>query len=56
MTRPFGATMGDLLTKTPKQGGLGFGALGSSAVLLLLIVWSMKYGRAAEDDTKGAAA
>jgi uncharacterized membrane-anchored protein len=46
LTRPFGATMGDLLTKTPKQGGLGFGTIGSSAVLLailfMLIYWSMR--------------
>jgi len=34
LTRPFGATMGDLLTKTPDKGGLGFGTIGSSAVLL----------------------
>ena len=46
LTRPFGATMGDLLTKTPDKGGLGFGTLGSSAVLLAilfaLIMWSMR--------------
>lgn len=44
LTRPFGATMGDLLTKSPEQGGMGFGTIGSSAILLLvlagLIVWS----------------
>lgn len=34
LTRPFGATFGDLLTKTPAKGGIGFGTLGSSAVLL----------------------
>jgi uncharacterized membrane-anchored protein len=33
-TRPFGATLGDTLTKTPAQGGLGFGTVGSSAVLI----------------------
>jgi uncharacterized membrane-anchored protein len=37
LTRPFGATMGDLLTKSPQQGGLGFGTIGSSAVLLALL-------------------
>jgi uncharacterized membrane-anchored protein len=46
LTRPFGATMGDLLTKTPKQGGLGFGTIGSSAILMLilslLIYWSVR--------------
>jgi uncharacterized membrane-anchored protein len=44
LTRPFGATFGDLLTKTPEKGGLGFGTIGSSAVLfailLSLVVWT----------------
>ncbi|WP_421739062.1 hypothetical protein [Caulobacter sp.] len=38
LTRPFGATMGDLLTKTPAKGGLGFGTIGSTAVLLAILV------------------
>lgn len=38
LTRPFGATMGDLLTKVPAKGGLGFGTIGSSAVLIALLV------------------
>lgn len=38
LTRPFGATMGDLLTKTPDKGGLGFGTTGSTAVLLIVLV------------------
>ncbi len=38
LTRPFGATFGDLLTKPPVHGGLGFGTVGSSAVLLGLLV------------------
>lgn len=46
LTRPFGATMGDLLTKMHKQGGLGFGTVGSSLVLLsilvVLILWTSK--------------
>ena len=37
LTRPFGATFGDLLTKTPAQGGLGFGTIGSSAILAGLL-------------------
>ncbi len=37
LTRPFGATMGDLLTKSPAQGGLGIGTLGSSLVLLAIL-------------------
>jgi uncharacterized membrane-anchored protein len=38
LTRPFGATMGDLLTKSPDKGGLGIGTAGSSAVLLTILV------------------
>ncbi len=38
LTRPFGATFGDLLTKTPAKGGLGFGTIGSSAVLLSILL------------------
>ncbi len=38
LTRPFGATFGDLLTKPPAKGGVGFGTIGSSAVLLSILV------------------
>lgn len=45
LTRPFGATMGDLLTKTHEKGGFDLGTIGSSAVLggilALLIGWSI---------------
>lgn len=34
LTRPFGATLGDVLTKPYSKGGLDFGTVGSSAVLL----------------------
>jgi uncharacterized membrane-anchored protein len=34
LTRPFGATFGDFLTKTQNQGGLNFGTIGSSLILL----------------------
>ena len=50
LTRPFGATFGDLLTKPVAAGGLNFGTTGSSAVLagvlsLFLIVnlWQHKH-------------
>jgi uncharacterized membrane-anchored protein len=33
LTRPFGATFGDLLTKTHDKGGLNFGTAGSSIIL-----------------------
>lgn len=38
LTRPFGATFGDLLTKPLPKGGLGFGTIGSSAVLALILM------------------
>ncbi|MEI7511229.1 MAG: hypothetical protein WCJ84_03675 [Candidatus Peregrinibacteria bacterium] len=37
LTRPFGATFGDLLTKMPEKGGLGFGTIGSSLVLFTIL-------------------
>jgi uncharacterized membrane-anchored protein len=37
-TRPFGATLGDTLTKTTAQGGLGLGTIGTSAALLALTI------------------
>jgi len=50
LTRPFGATFGDLLTKTEEKGGLGFGTKGSSlilfTILLVLIIYeSIKHRR-----------
>jgi uncharacterized membrane-anchored protein len=38
LTRPFGATFGDLLTKPHVKGGLEFGTIGSSLVLASLLV------------------
>lgn len=37
LTRPFGATLGDVLTKPLEKGGLGFGTVGSSAVLAVVL-------------------
>jgi len=49
LTRPLGATMGDLMTKTRAEGGLDFGTAGSSAVLggvlIFFIVLSMRKHR-----------
>ncbi len=39
LTRPFGATMGDLLTKSHEKGGFGFGTIGSSLVLAFILVF-----------------
>jgi uncharacterized membrane-anchored protein len=38
LTRPFGATLGDFLTKPYEKGGLDFGTIGSSAVLAAVLV------------------
>jgi uncharacterized membrane-anchored protein len=43
LTRPFGATFGDVLTKSPEQGGVGFGTVGASlvfaSILVILIIY-----------------
>ena len=52
LTRPFGATLGDVLTKAPSVGGLGLGTLGSLAVLfsvLALLVTRESWARRASD-------
>lgn len=38
LTRPFGATLGDVLTKPYEKGGLDFGTVGSSLVLLSILM------------------
>ena len=43
LTRPFGATFGDLLTKGADKGGLAFGTAGSSLVLAVLLVGILAY-------------
>ncbi len=43
LTRPFGATFGDLLTKPSDKGGLGFGTVGSSLMLAILLVVFVRY-------------
>ncbi|WDM58382.1 hypothetical protein K4A76_18295 [Pseudomonas sp. NEEL19] len=49
LTRPFGATLGDFLTKPHAKGGLDFGTVGSSAVLggvlLVLVLMASWYQR-----------
>jgi uncharacterized membrane-anchored protein len=44
LTRPFGATVGDVLTKSKEKGGLNLGTIGSSAVLggilVALVIWA----------------
>lgn len=43
LTRPLGATVGDLLTKTHEKGGFGFGTIGASAVLLTILIGLIIY-------------
>lgn len=43
LTRPFGATLGDVLTKSHDHGGLDFGTAGSSMVLLSILVALVAY-------------
>ncbi|MFI7193283.1 hypothetical protein ACIBQ0_26425 [Nocardia nova] len=46
LTRPLGATAGDLLSKSHSSGGLGFGTYGTSAVLLAILVAGIAYSHA----------
>lgn len=48
LTRPFGATFGDLLTKPMEKGGLGFGTIGSSMVLAIMLVGFVVYASRVE--------
>lgn len=55
LTRPFGATFGDVLARGHDEGGLGFGPGGSSAVLLAILIgmilWSMRPAAAPKPPT-----
>ncbi|MFO0874105.1 MAG: hypothetical protein U0575_09060 [Phycisphaerales bacterium] len=52
LTRPFGATMGDVLTKGPELGGLGFGTIGSSLVLAAILVAVICYTKRRQPDPR----
>jgi uncharacterized membrane-anchored protein len=43
LTRPFGATFGDLLTKSSENGGFNFGTKGSSLILFILLILLVLY-------------
>jgi len=38
MTRPLGATLGDLLTKSHEEGGLDFSRIGSTAIIAIAMI------------------
>jgi uncharacterized membrane-anchored protein len=52
LTRPFGATAGDLLTKPVAKGGLDLGTAGSSAVLLAALFGLMGWAHRRERRTR----
>ncbi len=41
LTRPFGATFGDLLTKPTEAGGLGFGTIAASIFFLVILLLAL---------------
>jgi uncharacterized membrane-anchored protein len=41
LTRPFGATFGDLLTKPVESGGLNLGTIGASAFFAIIMVYAI---------------
>ena len=43
LTRPFGASCGDLLAQARVDGGLGLGTVGTSALFLLVILALVTY-------------
>ena len=59
LTRPFGATIGDVLTKSKEKGGLDFGTVGSSAILgsilIALVIWATVKERRARAAAPAAA-
>ena len=52
LTRPFGATLGDLLTKTKDKGGIGFGTIGSSSILLVVLIGLVLYSHQSVEQTR----
>ncbi len=55
LTRPFGATFGDVLARGRDEGGLGFGPGGSSAVLAAILVGMILWA-SRRTDARGPAA
>jgi uncharacterized membrane-anchored protein len=55
LTRPFGATFGDVLTKPVERGGLNLGTIGSSAVLAAILVAFIIYTTIKHKDVAASA-
>ena len=56
LTRPLGASLGDLLSQSPADGGLGLGTTGTSAIFLttilaLVIVLTVRARKATRDES-----
>ena len=43
LTRPFGATFGDFLTKPVIKGGINFGTIGSSIVFCVILIFAIAH-------------
>ncbi|HWB20158.1 MAG TPA: hypothetical protein VG711_07660, partial [Phycisphaerales bacterium] len=56
LTRPFGATFGDVLARGHDEGGLGFGPAGSSAVLAIILIAVIFYTSRKPTRTKASPA
>jgi len=56
LTRPFGATMGDVLTKSREQGGLNLGTAGSSIVLATILAALIFFSMRKREDAVAAPA
>lgn len=56
LTRPFGASFGDLLSQPASNGGLGLGTVGTSALFLVVILGLVVYMTAAERRRSAGAA
>ena len=53
LTRPFGASCGDLLSQTKAAGGLGLGTVGTSALFLIVILALVVYLSVSKRDVIG---
>jgi uncharacterized membrane-anchored protein len=53
LTRPFGASIGDFLSQPTKDGGLGLGTTGTSAIFLVIILILVSYLTKTKRDVLG---